>query len=60
LSAPGRCFNCEEIVDGDCYCPGCGIHVCGSCNIGFPMGPHDADDHLIEPDLDEDDYDDEL
>ena len=49
-------YPCDDNLDEDSLCSGCGKHVCDR-HPGDPWGNHDPEDHLDNPDEGDDEGD---
>lgn len=48
---PMLCALCDDVIHEpeDAFCWGCGTHICESCDINSPTGPHSPTDHFNDP-----------
>lgn len=40
-----ECALCEEEVNVDFFCYGCGAYICENCRVEHPSGKHKVEDH---------------
>ncbi len=41
----GKCYFCQESTDGNNWCFGCEVFICGKCDQIEPLWPHKPEDH---------------